>query len=247
MSVLKRGSRGPLVQQLKRRLRAHGHWRQAWGYTTGFGRITDQQVRIFQAKAGLIVDGQVGPQTWAALNAPAFNASKGERARAVNWALSKQGITERPAGSNQGPGRDGITAIQEAAGYPGGGVPYCQCFASYSAQVGSRGRLRANTFGGYTVAVVDMARNGSHGLRLGTLRSARPGDWIEFNFPGGESVDHVGVFLRHDSAAGTVTCIEANTSAPGDTTGSQANGQGIWTRTRSVQAVGAVVVIPFKS
>ena len=161
MQALKRGSRGPLVKQLKRRLRAHGHWRQAWGYTPGFGRITEQAVRAFQAaNGGLEVDGIVGPNTWTALNAPGFANAKGERARAVAWALSKRGITERPAGSNQGPGRDGITAIQEAAGYPGGGVPYCQCFASYSAQVGSRGRLRASTFGGYTVACVDMARSG---------------------------------------------------------------------------------------
>lgn len=242
--MLKIGSKGTEVSEMKRRLKAHGFW-GPWPINNGFGKITDRQVRKFQAARNLEVDGIVGPSTWASLNQPGYAKSKGERAAAVRWALSKNGVNEQPAYSNRGPGKDGITAMQEASGYPGGGVPWCQCFASYSAQVGTRGRLKAAWFGGYTVGVVSMARAGERGLRLIKLEAARPGDWIEFNFPGGESVDHVGVFLSYDRTNGTVTCIEGNTS-PGSG-GSQANGGGAYKRTRDIGLVGAVVQVPFKS
>jgi hypothetical protein len=227
---------------MKRRLKVHGFWGR-WPITQGFGRVTEGQVRKFQAANGLTVDGQVGPQTWSALNTAPMTTN-GERARAVRWALGKVGVVEHPAGSNKGPGKDGISAVQIASiGFDG--QPWCQCMASYSAQVGSKGRLKASWYGGYTVGVVNMACNHQRGLTLTTLSQARPGDWVEFNFPGGESVDHVGIFLSHDPEAGTVTCVEGNTSS-GDG-GSQSNGGGAFKRTRSTSLVGAVVRVPFKN
>ena len=225
---------------IKRRLRAHGYWPKGWPFNEGVGPRTRKQIARFQKAHGLEASGKVGPRTTAALNAPATARSTGERAKAVNWAKARVGITEHPAGSNRGPR---ITAWQEMSGYPGGGVPWCQCFVNASAYVGTRKRLNPATIGGYTVSVVEMANNGEHGLKRISLNEARPGDWLYFNFPGGESVDHVGLFMSRDGD--TVFTIEGNTSS--GNSGSQSNGGGVFRRERDRSLIAAVVRPPFKS
>ena len=229
---------------IKRRLKAHGYWPRTWPVNNGVGPRTRKQIAKFQAAHGLMASGKVGPKTTAALNAPATRKAPGERARAVNWAKSRVGITENPAGSNQG---RYITAWQEMSGYPGGGVAWCQCFVNASAYVGmGRNRKRFNpaAIGGYTVSVVEMANNGEHGLKRISLDEARPGDWLYFNFPGGDSVDHVGLFM-HANADGTISTIEGNTSS-GDS-GNQSNGGGVFRRNRDRSLIAAVVRVPYKS
>lgn len=226
---------------IKRRLAAHGFWPKGWPLNSGWGPRSRAQLKKFQKARGLRVDGIVGPVTIAALNAPGVQASKGERATAVRWALSRVGIVEHPAGSNQG---RYITAWQELSGYPGGGVAWCQCFVNASAYVGSRKRINPAWFGGYTVAVVNQADRGEHGLKRIPLEAARPGDWLYFNFPGGDTVDHVGLFLSRDGS--TVHTLEGNTSAEG-ASGSQSNGGGVFRRTRDRSLIAAVVRPPFKS
>lgn len=225
---------------IKRRLRAHGYWPKGWPFNEGVGPRTRKQIARFQKAHGLEASGKVGPRTTAALNAPATRKAQGERARAVNWAKARVGITEHPAGSNRGPK---ITAWQEMSGYPGGGVPWCQCFVNASAYVGTRKRLNPALIGGYTVSVVEMANNGEHGLKRISLNEARPGDWLYFNFPGGESVDHVGLFMSRDGD--TVFTIEGNTSS--GNSGSQSNGGGVFRRERDRSLIAAVVRPPFKS
>lgn len=225
---------------IKRRLRAHGYWPKGWPFNEGMGPRTRKQIGRFQKAHGLEASGKVGPRTTAALNAPASRKAPGERARAVNWAKARVGIVEHPAGSNRGPR---ITSWQEMSGYPGGGVPWCQCFVNASAYVGTRKRLNPATIGGYTVSVVEMANNGEHGLKRISLNEARPGDWLYFNFPGGESVDHVGLFMSRDGD--TVFTIEGNTSS--GNSGSQSNGGGVFRRERDRSLIAAVVRPPFKS
>ena len=224
---------------IKRRLRAHGYWPKGWPFNEGMGPRTRKQIARFQKAHGLESSGKVGPRTTAALNAPATRKAPGERARAVNWAKSRVGIVEHPAGSNQGPK---ITAWQEMSGYPGGGVPWCQCFVNASAYVGTRKRLNPATIGGYTVSVVEMANNGEHGLKRISLNEARPGDWVYFDFDGG-GVDHVGLFMSRDGD--TVFTIEGNTSS--GNSGSQSNGGGVFRRERDRSLIAAVVRPPFKS
>jgi hypothetical protein len=64
LPVLGQGSTGDAVGVLQQRLNAHGAQLAVDGI---FGPLTYQEVRRFQANAGLVVDGLVGPQTWGAL------------------------------------------------------------------------------------------------------------------------------------------------------------------------------------
>jgi len=229
---------------IKRRLKAHGYWPVGWPVNNnGIGPRTRRQIAKFQRAHGLMASGKVGPKTTAALNSPSTRKSTGERARAVNWAKSRIGVVEHPAGSNQGPL---ITRWQELSGYPGGGVAWCQCFVNASAYVGSRKRIKPNWFAGYTPSVVEMANSGEHGLKRVKLPDARPGDWLYFKFPGVSSdfCDHVGLFM-HDNHDGTISTIEGNTSS--GNSGSQSNGGGVFRRTRDKSLVVAVVRPPFKS
>ena len=225
---------------IKRRLAAHGFWPRGWPFNNGWGPRSRAQVQKFQKAHGLHADGIIGPITTRALNAPGVQTSTGERARAVKWALSRVGTIEHPPESNQGPL---ITAWQELSGYPGGGVPWCQCFVNASAYVGTRKRLNPASFGGYTVGVLEMADRHEHGLKRISLEAARPGDWVYFNWPGGDSVDHVGLFLSREGS--TVHTLEGNTSS--GNSGSQSNGGGVFKRTRDRSLIAAVVRPPFKS
>ena len=229
---------------IKRRLAAHGFWPKAWPVNNGMGPRTKAKIKKFQASQNLHADGIVGPLTISALNGPSVHSSKGERARAVKWATDRIGTVEHPAGSNSGPR---ISQWENLSGYPGeGAVPWCQCFVNASAYVGTgRNRKRFNPamLGGYTVSVVDMADRGDHGLKRISLEEARPGDWVYFNWAGGDSVDHVGLFISR--AGDSVSTIEGNTSS-GDL-GSQSNGGGVFRRVRDRSLIAAVVRPPFHS
>ena len=64
MPTLRNGSRGEAVKELQRLLNQHGYFLQVDGI---WGPQTDSAVRGFQYRAGLVVDGIVGPKTWGKL------------------------------------------------------------------------------------------------------------------------------------------------------------------------------------
>ncbi|MDQ6839361.1 MAG: peptidoglycan-binding protein [Actinomycetota bacterium] len=64
--VLRQGANGPAVSELQTKLNAHG---VVCGVDGDFGPQTADAVRAFQKSCGLLVDGEAGPQTWAALDA----------------------------------------------------------------------------------------------------------------------------------------------------------------------------------
>jgi peptidoglycan hydrolase-like protein with peptidoglycan-binding domain len=61
--VLRKGSRGLPVRRLQHRLSTHGF--DTKGVDGRFGPNTETAVKHFQSTRGLVVDGIVGPATWA--------------------------------------------------------------------------------------------------------------------------------------------------------------------------------------
>jgi len=237
MRELKRGSRGRDVVVLKKRLFAHKRWSRALGFTSGFGPITERQVKRFQHDKQLSVDGVAGPQTWAALNSSPVNG-RGQRAKAVAWAQGRVGVTEHPAGSNWGhPVQDWI--VEGGLDFP---APWCQFFCNQVAKAGNS-KLNPRWFGGYTVSVVNMAARGEHGLKPTNLNRVQPGDWVYFDW--GHGIAHVGMFLKHNPGDGTIQTIEGNTSF--DSSGDQSNGGAVAHKVRSRSSVAACVAVPYKN
>jgi cell wall-associated NlpC family hydrolase len=63
------------------------------------------------------------------------------------------------------------------------------------------------------------------------LEEAQKGDLVLMNWPGGNSVDHVGIAADRYRGNGLLATVEGNTSSgPG---GSQSNGGGVFKRTRA--------------
>ena len=67
---VKIGDSGPGVDQIQTALKAAGYKVTVDGK---FGAATDKAVKAFQKKAGLLVDGVVGPKTWTKLKAAGSN------------------------------------------------------------------------------------------------------------------------------------------------------------------------------
>src|SRR5512142_2005035 len=90
-TALERGSRGPAVVQLQRRLHV-----PADGV---FGAHTTRAVRRFQARRHLTVDGVVGPQTARALGL-ALPRGRGAHSRAVHVPTALDRIAQCESGGN---------------------------------------------------------------------------------------------------------------------------------------------------
>lgn len=67
MPILKRGSKGKAVRELQFLLWRHDLVEPNLSADGIFGPYTEEAVRQFQHRAGLEVDGIVGPKTWAVL------------------------------------------------------------------------------------------------------------------------------------------------------------------------------------
>lgn len=151
--------------------------------------------------------------------------------QAVRWALSQVGTVEQPAFSNWGPR---ISDWIKASGYTFP-VAWCQCFANAAAVHGGCAQLRT----GYTPTVM----RGMGGYRPIPLSQAKRGDMVFFKWPGvsRDPCDHVGILL--ELRAGTVVCVEGNTSP--SNAGSQNNGGGVFQRERSRSLVAGAVRPPY--
>src|SRR4029078_1750743 len=111
------GANGKEVVAIQDLLKAHGF--DSVGPSDGdFGVRTDAAVRTFQQSQNVLVDGVVGPKTWAALVSP---TPKGQSAapnvilgtvkgqKILSHAYPEVGTVEVPDGSNGGPRVDVYT------------------------------------------------------------------------------------------------------------------------------------------
>lgn len=121
------------------------------------------------------------------------------------------------------------------------GVAWCAMFVSYTlAKAGAPEILKgAQTAKG--AARVSLIKNHlkKHGAKQIKPADAKAGDVIIFDWPGGYETDHVG-FIRAKSnpTKKVVYTIEGNTSS--GVKGSQANGGGVYKRTRSFGVVESI-------
>jgi hypothetical protein len=131
-------------------------------------------------------------------------------------AASEIGYTESPAGSNR-------TKFAAEAGHPNG-QPWC---ATFLVALARRTGLHLPSSSAYTPTMAA----GFKAAGQWHTKDPLPGDFVFFDFPDNvHRIQHVAV-LEHPNDDGSLITIEGNTS-PG-TTGSQANGGGVWRRRRA--------------
>jgi hypothetical protein len=141
--------------------------------------------------------------------------------KAVSWAVSQAGVTEKPYGSNWGvPVQNWI----QFTGYSSP-VPWCGCFACFAAVAQGGAAIVSKIRLGYAGYIVDDARAGRNGLRAVPFDQALPGDILVF-----WGNQHIGMCASKPSGD-SIGTIEGNTSS--GTAGSQNNGGGVYRRIRS--------------
>jgi len=158
--------------------------------------------------------------------------------------LSWVGKTENPPKSNNFPPVQHAVQRLLKAGVKiprwqtAGGFAWCVWanFVAYAVS-GSKSAIAEiqNSNAAWTVRVLQDAEAKANGLSV-TKRPMR-GDIVLFDLPAGANVDHSGLLLSWDRL--TVTCVEGNTSS--GALGSQANGGGVYIRTRPRANVRAFV------
>jgi peptidoglycan hydrolase-like protein with peptidoglycan-binding domain len=142
-------------------------------------------------------------------------------------------VVEKPANSNRTP---------FGKWYGADGIAWCAMFVSYViAHAGAPEILKgAQTAKGSATVSKIKAHLKKKGAKQIKPADALPGDVIVFDFPGGYETDHIG-FIRAKTPAGkkVVFTIEGNTSPPNGK-GSQANGGGVYARTRSFSVIESI-------
>jgi cell wall-associated NlpC family hydrolase len=182
MAAENRGTPGEIVIRLHARGPAVAALQRALGVTADgvFGHQTLHAVKRFQAQHGLIVDGQVGPHTRAALHIPASGDFTAGHARGGSGSAHHH--AGRPTGSI---GRRAVALAKRELGVRyvwGGESPSgfdCSGLVQYV-----YGRLGI----GLPRVAADQYRAGRHVARAALL----PGDLVFF-----DHLDHVGIYVGH--------------------------------------------------
>jgi hypothetical protein len=210
--ILERGSTGPAVSELQRRLRDAYHNPQL-AVSGTFDDQTKQVVIAFQAHRELEVDGQVGPITWARIfHQPVPQMPHSHlAASALSIQTGLLGVHE-VGGNNRGPMVDRI--IRYADGELG--EPWCVDGVIWS--YGHAGSEVVKP--GYPRAVSMMVVPG-----VVHTTTPQPGDIVRFTF------DHTGLLVKDHGSA--VETIDANTGA-GDHSDGTSDGVARKLRARSL-------------
>lgn len=213
-----------------------------------FGEATENAVKLFQARAAepdgtpLIVDGIVGPRTFAAL----MNLPEGMTieiaapdsallARVVQIARAEVGVMEDPPGSNRGPRVDEY--IRSVGLNPANGsYAWCTCFIYWIFDQASRELGRANPLA-KTASVHSMWNNTSGpSIRKISPSDARknpelvkPGHLFFLDSGGGKG--HAGIVVGNVN--GVLETVEGNSNTDGSR-----EGKGVYhRRSRRITAI----------
>jgi len=206
--LLTQGETGKAVRRLQERLVRHGYGVVVDG---DFGPATAAAVRGFQADHGLTVDGAVGPETWEALfRKPRRPRRLGERAYRIGSGLV--GVMESGGNNN---GAMVLKIIRANGGT--GPEAWCGDFIAYCYRLaGSKSVTRS-------WAAVRLVSTVAGVRRVG---NPRRGDLVRFTF------DHIGLFVR-DCGNGTIETLEGNTGRTGAVSDSSTGGDGVYRKIRS--------------
>lgn len=116
--------------------------------------------------------------------------------------------------------------------------PWCAIFVSWCFHKAHATKLIDGQYSwGFAACTDAMLRFRRQGMQV-NKRLAKAGDIVFFNFDSDINAEHVGIVIGR-TAGGLVT-IEGNTCAE-HATGSQANGNGVYRRTRAYGLIAAVM------
>ncbi len=203
--TLRQGSTGTCVKRVQHLLNQNINA----GLTVDgqFGSVTYSKVRAFESRAGIIVDGIVGPQTWGALE-KGLSSTSTVRTRIVSIAQSQVGVRESPMGSNGG------TAVYKYT--TGRNEAWCADFVSWVYKQAGTPFTGGWAYSWQIPAVYDMKiwlqNKGVWHWRTDNY-TPRPGDVVAFNWNGYRNSrvgNHVGIVKKVSGT--TLYTIEGNSS-----------------------------------
>lgn len=181
-------------------------------------------IRRIQIKANLSLKDGIWREDIRKLVTPKETA----RHKAVAYALSQNGVTESPAGSNSG---TKVREYQATTTLGGTGWPWCAAFVSWSF-FKATGKKWSGWNTAYVPDYVATAKTKKYGLSIVSYANVIPGDLVCFDWQGDGECDHIGIVTRKIDSSNFVS-IEGNTSF-----GDNSNGGQVMVRTRNVNSVG---------
>jgi len=210
------------------------------GFNTAdtFGTAARTLTRRVQRKHRLPSTGDLTPKTLLIIG-KFLPGALGKRA---TWCMR---IVEGPLetlGNNLGPY---VAEIQTLGSqYAAGPWPWCAAATSWAYRCAGWKSWTAFTKGteeAWVPAWVKAAEEGKYGMSVVSWRSSRIGDPIAFRFSG-PVPGHIGLLLgRPNLLTGNCLTVEANTSS--GTSGSQADGDGLWRRSRNAKPPQTIIRI----
>lgn len=189
---------------------------------------------------------QLAAQAWEMQKPPPPpEATMTVREAALARAISKLGVKESPANTNQQEfgkwyGEDGVAwcAIFDSWSYVHGAADVGKNCASFQTVKQAGGNDRHD----FVPYVVSDARNGRYGFSVVSPAYVKPGDIVAYNWGGSASAsewefDHVGLFERWEDGNTVFSAIEGNTSL-----NNNSNGGEVMRRSRNVNSQGTVFI-----
>ena len=222
MRTIKKGDTGNDVRECQRDLTLHGYDCTADGI---FGPNTEKLVKAFQKASGLISDGIVGKNTWAALQAP----PEEEQPRQLDWANfvpllgPAMNATYSLSGAEMPKFPPGVTFLSNK--YLGKNKTNCSMFTAYLLGNGFGGPFTIDQWNEWQVAKGSSQSNydnygpgvvGDWGVGTLMPKNSIPKDGVYLiqtfsSWPKG----HSWIVLDYDESTSKILTLESNTGGSG--------------------------------